>query len=240
MKLSALTFLCGMLGLAASHGAATVNYVASSSPDAALDANANTVNVWTTSTSGSGGFFSGNSGGNGDGSGAGAGNPAWAMWANSGGQAFAQYNFESSALSVGQTVGLNFDNGYINGGSSTGIQLRSGGTVLFSIYFRGGQSFYEYLDSGGSDIDTTRGFSDDGAAFSFTLNSATSYSASYGSASWSGTISNSAVDNIRVFNNNAGSGGQFDVYFNNLTVVPEPGAAALGLIGAALLLRRRR
>lgn len=240
MKLSALIFSCGMLGLAASHGAATVSYVASNAPNASPDANSNTVNVWTTTTSGSAGFFSGNSSSNGDGNGGGAGNPAWAMWANSSGQAFAQYDFESSALSVAQTVGLNFDNGYINGGSSTGIQLRSGGTVLFSLYFRGGQSFYEYLDAGGTDVDTTRGFSDDGASFSFTLNSATTYSASYGSASWTGTIANSAVDNIRVFNNNAGSGGQFDVYFNNLTVVPEPGAAALGLVGTALLLRRRR
>lgn len=240
MKLSALILLCGMSGIAASHGAATVNYVASNSPSASPDANTNTVNVWTTTSSGSAGFFSGNSGGNGDGNGAGAGNPAWAMWANGGGQSFAQYDFQSSALAVSQTLGLNFDNGYINNGSSVGIQLRSGTTLVFSLYFRGGQSFYEYLDAGGSDIDTTRGFSDDGAAFSFTLNSATTYSASYGAASWSGTIANTAIDNIRVFNNNAGSGGQFDVYFNNLTVVPEPGAAALGLVGTALLLRRRR
>ena len=31
-----------------------------------------------------------------------------------------------------------------------------------------------------------------------------------------------------------------DVYFNDLTVVPEPASATLGLIGTVLLLRRRR
>ncbi len=40
--------------------------------------------------------------------------------------------------------------------------------------------------------------------------------------------------------NSAGSGSTRDVYFNNLTVVPESISEALGLLGALLLLRRRK
>ncbi len=230
-----------LLALAAhAHAAATVAYSATASPSLSPDGSGST-NVWNTSILGSNaGFFLGDSGSNGDGNGAGAGTSAWAMFANNNDQAFSNHTFVGGALTNGQTVGLNFDNGFFDSTKSAGIQLRSGSTVLFSLYFRGGQSFYEYLDAGGTDIDTTRGFSDDGAAFSFTLNSATTYSASYGSANWSGTITSSAVDNIQVFNNSAGSGSTRDVYFNNLTVVPEPASAALGLIGSVLLLRRRR
>jgi hypothetical protein len=222
------------------NAAATASYSATAAPNSNPDGTGST-DVWSTSTIGvNAGFFLGNSGSNGDGSGAGAGTSAWAMYANSNDQAFSTHTFAGGALVAGQTVGIDFDNGYFDTSKSAGIQIRSGATVLFSLYFRGGQSFYEYLDLGGTDIDTTKGFSDDGAAFSFTLNSATTYSASYGSASWTGTITNSAVDNIQIFNNSAGGGSTRDVYFNNLTVVPEPASAVLGLIGSVLLIRRRR
>lgn len=226
--------------IAPAYSASTVSYSATDSPSASPDGTG-AINVWTTSTLGpNAGFFQGNSGSNGDGNGAGAGASAWAMFANSNDQAFAAHTFAGGALSLGQTVGLNFDNGFFDSTKSAGIQLRNGNTVLFSLYFRGGQAFYEYLDSGVTDADTTRGFSDDGAAFSFTLNTATTYSASYGAANWTGTIANAAVDNIQVYNNSAGSGATRDVYFNNLSVIPEPASAMLGLVGSVLLLRRRR
>ena len=230
-----------LLALAAHASAASVaSYSATAAPNSNPDGTGST-NVWTTSTIGANaGFFLGNSGSNGDGNGAGAGTSAWAMYANSNDQAFSSHTFAGGALVAGQTVGIDFDNGYFDSTKSAGIQLRSGSTVLFSLYFRGGQSFYEYLDAGGLDIDTTKGFSDDGAAFSFTLNSSTTYTASYGSASWSGTIANLAVDNIQIYNNSAGGGSTRDVYFNNLTIIPEPSAALLGGFGALALLRRRR
>ncbi len=228
---------------ACANAAATVSYSASADPGANPDATGG-FNVWavTLSPGGTRGSFLGNSGTNGDGNGAGAGTSAWALFASGGGQSFANHTFGGGALNVAQTVGLNFDSGYIDSGSgqSAGIQLRNGSTVLFSLYFRGGQSVHEYLDAGGSDIDTTKGFTDDGGAFSFTLNSATSYSASYAGASWTGTLSGAAIDNIQVFNNNAGAGGAANVFFNGLTVVPEPSSAFLGLFGSLLLLRRRR
>jgi hypothetical protein len=240
MKMRNLLAILSLATIGTSYGAATVSYSATAAPNSNPDGTGS-VDVWTTTTiGGNAGFFQGDSGLNGDGTGAGAGTTAWAMYANSGDQAFAAHTFVGGALAIGQTVGLNFDNGYVDDTKSTGIQIRNGTSVLFALYFKGGQSFYQYLDAGGTDINTTKGFSDDGAAFSFTLNSATTYSATYGSASWSGTIANSPVDGIQVYNNSAGSGSAPNVYFNDLTVIPEPTAAALGLLGSVLLLRRRR
>lgn len=235
--------MSGILFLAMSacvNAATLVSYSATDGPGADPDGTGS-VNVWQTSIIGlEAGSFLGNSGSNGDGSGAGAGTSAWALYAHSGSQSFASHTFAGGSLGASQTVGLDFDNGYLDAPNAAGIQLRNGATVLFSLYFRGGQSVYEYLDAGGFDIDTSRGFSDDGAAFSFTLNSSTTYSASYGAASWTGTLSGASIDNIQVFNNNAGSADPNNVFFNNLSVIPEPSSAALGLIGAVLLLRRRR
>ena len=58
---------------------------------------------------------------------------------------------------------------------------------------------------------------------------------------WTGTVT-SAPTFIQVYNANAGSGGNYDVFANNLTVVPEPGAVAfLGAgLGLPLLGWRRR
>ena len=60
------------------------------------------------------------------------------------------------------------------------------------------------------------------APFVITLNSATTYSASYNGTPWSGTYSGT-IDGIRVFNDRAGDGS--DVFFNNLAIVPEPSCA---------------
>lgn len=146
-------------------------------------------------------------------------------------------------MNVGQTISLQFDNGGIATGKSTGIQLYNGATLVFQLYFRGGESVYEYFDnlSGGTyDQDTSAGFSTDGGTFSFTLNSSTGYSASWRNVNWTGTVQNLGIDRIQVYNNSAGSGDGGNLYFNNLTVVPEPSAALLGSLGVLALLRRRR
>jgi hypothetical protein len=49
-----------------------------------------------------------------------------------------------------------------------------------------------------------------------------------------------AIDNIRVFNANAGGGGQFNLFANHITVAPEPATARLGSLGLLSLLRRRK
>lgn len=66
--------------------------------------------------------------------------------------------------------------------------------------------------------------------------------AQLGSISQSGTFGNgvTAIDNIRVFNANAGGGGQFNLFANHITVAPEPATARLGSLGLLSLLRRRK
>jgi hypothetical protein len=49
-----------------------------------------------------------------------------------------------------------------------------------------------------------------------------------------------AIDNIRVFNANAGGGDQFNLFANHITVAPEPATARLGSLGLLSLLRRRK
>ena len=127
-----------LLGIVShAHAAATVSYSATAKPDDNPDGTG-AVDVWSTSVIGTNaGFFLGNSAGNGDGNGAGAGTSAWAMYANSNDQAFSTHTFAGGALTIDQTVGLNFDNGYFDDTKSAGIQIRNGSTVLFALYFRG-------------------------------------------------------------------------------------------------------
>ncbi len=219
-----------------SHAATVVSYTAIASPSANPDGNdgTNNVNVWTTSTIGANaGFFQGT--GN-------IGPNSWGTFANSDSESFATHSFLGGNLGIGQTVSLNFENGSIASGKSTGIQLRNGTTLVFAFYFRGGQSVYEYFSNGVFDQDTTEGFSADGGTFSFTLGNSNSFSASYRSASWNGTVSGTPIDNILVYNNSAGAGSGADVFFNNLSVIPEPTTSALvvGAMALTMVLRRRR
>lgn len=195
----------------------------------------------STGTSAQAGSFQGNSGGNGDGAGAGAGNPAWGFYANSGQSSSGVWSLVGGSLTVGQEVGIDFDNGFINNGSQVGIEFRNGTTVGLSIFFDGGDSFYEVFRNGGV-VNSSVGFTDNGFNIQVESTGTSTYALSFGAFSQTGTFGNgvSAIDNIRVYNNNAGGGGQFNLFANNITVVPEPSAALLGGLGALALLRRRR
>jgi hypothetical protein len=187
------------------------------------------------------GSFQGDSGGNGDGAGAGAGNPAWGFYANSGQSSSGVWNLAGGSLTVGQEVAIDFDNGFINTGSQVGVEFRSGTTVGLSIFFTGGASFYQVFRNGGV-VNSTVGFTDNGFNIEVGSTGTATYALSFGSFSQTGTFGNgvTSIDNIRVFNSNAGGGGQFNVFANNITVVPEPAVAMLGSLGMLALLRRRK
>lgn len=197
----------------------------------------------TTSTGNSSqaGSFQGDSGGNGDGAGAGAGNPAWGFYANSGQSSAGVWNLAGGSLTVGQELGIDFDNGFINNGSQVGIEFRNGTSVGLSIFFTGGASFYQVFRNGGV-VNSTEGFTDNGFTVQVESTGTAAYALSFGSFSQTGTFGNgvTAIDNIRVFNTNAGGSGAFNVFANNITVIPEPASALLGSLGLLALLRRRR
>lgn len=198
-------------------------------------------------TSGDGaqnGEFSGDSASNGGGSsGAGAGATAWALYANSDQTAEAVYSLGGGALTVGQAVALDFDNGYVNTGGTVGVTFLNGGTEVLAFTFAGGDPNYAIFD--GVTTDSGIGFTADGFNVALNLTASGAYSLNAGGNVFNGTLNNgqTTLDQVRVFNFNAGGGDDFNVFFNNLSVtnVPEPSSTALlGLGGLSLLLHRRR
>ena len=178
---------------------------------------------WTLSTTGNAGSFQGNSGTNAGGSAAGAGNPAWGLYANSGGVSRAT-RMLGGDLAVGQTVRIDFDNGWIESGGSVLLEFLSvpdtgsNGTAL-TLRFQAGQSFYEVVDAAGA-ASTTVGFTGDGGTASLTRTGAGTYSFSWRGYTRTGTFAGSytTVNAVRVTNSNAGPDDPRNLFFNNLVV----------------------
>lgn len=226
--------LTGVAVSGMAHAASIQSLTASGAPGA---------DGWSvTLTSGNGsenGEFNGDSAGNGGGSVAGAGATAWALYANSGQTASATYSLLGGALSIGQTLTLDFDNGWVDNGGEVGVRVLSGSTEGLKFSFTGGNA--NYMLDNGSITDTGFPFTADGLDINFTLTASGQYSIDGGA--FTGTLNNAltSIDRIEVFNMNAGGGDERNVFFNNMTVVPEPSSVALlGLGGLAMILRRRK
>ena len=176
-------------------------------------------------------------------------NRAWGVFANNGGTADAIRPFQS-ALAVGQTFSVDFDNGFIDAGSSDGVILASTtGTVLWEFLFTGGQSAYQIFDSRGL-VNTTLPFTDDGMHIEFLLTSPTSYTffiqqAAGPAAIISGNLAAAgAIGQFAFFDHNAGFNSSNNVYANSLEIIPEPSTFSLVtgslMIAATFFLRRNR
>lgn len=180
------------------------------------------------------------------------GNPSWGFFANSGETSQALYDIGGGALSVGQSVLIQMDNGTIQNGATIGIGFQniSNANDRFEFNFLGFQSNYSYIDGLGLTA-TAIPFTSTGLNLEFELTGTDSYamtiapiggSATQFTGSLGGTAG-SGIDRIRLFNANAGPGSGADLFFNNLEVVPEPSSYAL-LVGlmtmAACCLRRKR
>ena len=197
--------------------------------------------LFTTGTSGQAGSFQGSSGSNGDGAGAGAGNPAWGFYANSDQFSSGVWNLAGGAITVGQQLGIDFDNGFVNNGKQVAIEFRQGTSVGLSIFFTGGASAYEVFSNGGV-VNSGIGFTDNGFTILVDSTGSGTYSLGFDSFTQTGSYGNgvTAIDNIRVFNNSAGSGDAANLFVNDIVVVPEPATALLGSLGLLALLRRRK
>ena len=248
MKASQLAAIL-MLAASLSQGATIISYTATADPAGSPDGNitaggSGTANVWTQSITPTAGSFAGNSGSNGGGSGAGAGTTAWGIWSNVGGQSNSIHTFAGGALSVGQDIGLDFDNGFVDVGSTVGVSLRNAANNnLFEFFFTGGGSLYSKNDLGGASL-TSQAYTADGFKFSFRLNSTSGYAASLGGTALAGSLmaggGDQAITNIRVFTVNNNGGAARDVFFNNLSITPEPSRVMFLLAGLVWVGARRR
>ncbi|PWU11447.1 MAG: hypothetical protein C5B50_23310 [Verrucomicrobia bacterium] len=144
---------------------------------------------------------------------------ALGMWGGFSGDEVAVRTF--SALSAGQVVSIDFDNGNVDNGSKVGFSLQTSAPAdVLQFYFLGGQSNYKYND--GTEHDTGIPFQRQGLRVQFVLNSATAYtllvtpcggSATQFMGTYSGTIAQ-----LKLFSQNNTGGNDKNIYFNNLLV----------------------
>src|SRR5439155_1909130 len=166
------------------------------------------------------------------------------------------------ALSIGQTVKVDLDQGFQDTGSTVGFALQNSASQnLAEVYYVGGDSVNSWKKNdaaGQSDLSPNIGFSGDGFHLELTLTTATTYSGVLTrnsdalSAAFNGTLitpgtGTQDITQLRLFNFNSGGGDNANFYGNSLvvTTAPIPEPATILLVGPTLLggwffIRRRR
>lgn len=163
------------------------------------------------------------------------GGESWGVFADSSSDTAEYRTFAGNSLAVGQSLLLDMDNGLIDAGQSDGFTLRSGGCSndpscynvgeRFEFLIIGGGSDYQVIDAGGQH-DLGVAFTGTGLHLVFTLTGTDAYTlltidnATSATNTWSGTLAGSGtLDNIALYNRNAGSGSANDCYFNSLQII---------------------
>ena len=145
---------------------------------------------------------------------------ALGMYCGSGTPASAIRTF--TALTPGEVVGVDFDNGNVDTGKRVGFSLQtSSGTDLLQFYFLGGQANYKYHD--GTERDTGIGFQRTGLRVRFVLGANNTYTlivTPCGGATryYFGSYPAGSVARLRVFNENTTGGSNNDIFVNNFFV----------------------
>ena len=192
---------------------------------------------WTISNNGAGGYgsFIGSSGKIDS-----SATTAFGLYANSGGSSDVYRGFGS--LEVGQTIQVDIDNNLVDSsGPSVGFGIQnSAGQNLWELYFAGGGTDYTLHDGSGNNV-TTIPFTQNGLRITFTLTSATGYSAiiqvlnggsTYGPFTGALITLGSGTQvpgQLHFWDFNAGSGSVYNFFFNNLYVGGGPGTTSVGL-----------
>jgi hypothetical protein len=247
MKKNLLFLLCLASAVGVASASSDFDYTATTSPGSTpdgVDQNSNPVNVWTVT------LTPGAPGNNGEG--VYYGSPAssefsgWQEYSyqntapGNGGSVDAYNTFAGGALTIGQTVSINFEMRALDPGTQAGISLLSGsGNAITFAIIGGGPDNYYYTDAGSTDANAgPLGYQYQSPFnIALTVTGADTYSAVAGSDSWSGTF-NGSLTGIDVFDHAGGNGS--DVGFNNLEVVPEPSTLAMLVSGGVMLLGYRR
>ncbi len=150
---------------------------------------------------------------------------AWGLWANSGSTASAFRNL-NQPLAEGDALSLRFDNNFIQNGGQAGVGLlNAAGQVLTEFFFIGGQTAYRVNDRAGSRL-TLIPWSGQGWNLVFRLAASGEYHLSCGDTVVPGLFKNQtdqSVALIRIWNTDAGSGSDFNVYADQLSVLKPDG-----------------
>lgn len=171
--------------------------------------------------------------------------------------AFAMRPFTGGSLSIGQTFEISLQNGYVDGGA-VGIDLRNGTSMTdyndgerLSLYFAGGWHVYD-----GHSNPSLLNYDTGGFTVDFTLTGANTYSltmtnldpnaaADNRSITVIGTLAgttDAGIDSVTLYSQQNTTDSYHNMYFNSMSVIPEPTSDALvcaGLFGL-LLMRRRK
>ncbi len=236
MTLLLLAALC--LGVASVEAADVVSYTAYASPGSAPDGNNGAVDVWTVTGDGGAGrsYLQGNQDGNIN---------VWTIWdlSDQPGGTYATHTFAGGALTVGQTVEIDYThNRNIDNGKYIGVRLLNGTTTEVAMVFRGGKLVFSRYDTGsGQYVDINKYYDRyDFFRVVFRLTGANTYfmSVSEGSITdntsgggnggddgnaavgdvvdfWTGTFTGAAITGIQVFTE---GGNDSDQWFDNLTI----------------------
>jgi len=148
--------------------------------------------------------------------------PAWGLYANGVTNLSEAKRVLGTPMSTGQTFHVAFDNGYIDPGRGVGVGLlNSSGATLWQFFFNGGDNYYS-ISGGTTDV----GWTSAGMDIEFTLTGPTNYSVRISpNGSSARTITgnlessaNSTITLFRAWNYSAGSGSDYDVFFNRLMI----------------------
>ncbi len=175
------------------------------------------------------------------------GGVSFGMFANGAGFANANRDFNTNELAVGQTFSVSLAVNFRNG--NKGFSLFDGGTEIFN--FNIGGDNYVVNNAATGNGSTTSGLPDNGynsnSVFDLSFSQTTGTGGTW-SITRSGGLSDldtgtfaGVADNFRLYIASTDGGTpNNDLYFNNLSVVPEPSALLLGAVGSLILLRRRK
>ena len=157
-----------------------------------------------------------------------AGNPAFGLWANSGGTSRARRTLDA-AMQAGDSFSFLFDNNSIQNGGSAGFALENAsGETLVRVYFIGGEFVYKLEDQAGI-RETGLPHTSGGIAATLTLDSATTYSISLNGTNLVGTLTaaagGTAVRQFQAWNFNCGESSDRNVYFNSLKLTRPSGGS---------------
>ncbi len=147
---------------------------------------------------------------------------AWGLYANSGQTASTIRDFDQP-FTPGSVFEIWMDNGDVQSGGTVGFALQNAsGQELLEVYFVGGAM--QYTVHGSTPILSGVGFTREGVRVIITQTTASTYQATLirlvdgASATVSGNLRSNPgpISRLRLFNANAGSGSDYDLFFNRI------------------------